>query len=281
MMQARANVMISAKKIIPLLIFALAAFVVGAEENSLDRTLLQGTVRIRYERMDRGTTISGHGTAFGVELSQYGLTGRRFLLSAAHNVLDEKKHPYNNLKVELRDGNRVYWTACRPVAWDEYLDLCLLECGEDLRQLLRLDENDSAVGCRIALAGSPRDTPVAIFNGIVTQRFERGTARSEARVTFDHGDSGGPVVSRLTGKVAGVAVAGLPKDGDLDHNIGLFVPVAAVCTFLENNRRGEAKAAAIMPPANQLASVADELQAAPAPTESMPAQSALFLDSRQ
>ena len=34
----------------------------------------------------------------------------------------------------------------------------------------------------------------------------------------------------------GVAVAGVPKDGDLDHDVGLFVPVVGIRSLLEAHR---------------------------------------------
>ena len=53
-----------------------------------------------------------------------------------------------------------------------------------------------------------------------------------AEVKFDHGCSGGPVFSARTGKVIGVAVAGIPLDHDMDYNKGLFVPVSAIESFI-------------------------------------------------
>lgn len=35
------------------------------------------------------------------------------------------------------------------------------------------------------------------------------------------------------GEVAGMAVAGTPKNGDLDHETCLFVPVTVIQAFLE------------------------------------------------
>ena len=208
------------------------ATLLGAQEDQ-NQVLLQGTVRIRYERNDKGEVITGHGTAFGVDLSKWGWTGHRYLLTAAHNVLsDDEKQPYANLKIELHDGKAARWAACQAVAWDEDLDVCLIKCGEDLSQVLELDDKDAKVGEQVVMAGSPLGMPVAIFKGVVVRRFERGTARFAAKIPFNHGDSGGPMASPLS-KVVGMAVAGIPKDGDLDHEVGLFLPVAAIVSFLE------------------------------------------------
>ncbi|MGD0092959.1 MAG: trypsin-like peptidase domain-containing protein [Planctomycetota bacterium] len=202
----------------------------------LRQALLQSTVRIQYEHESSGRTYTGHGTAFGVDLSQYGYpASHRYLLTAAHNVLDDNKVPYPKLRVELRKGDSPYWSKCRVLAWDEYIDLCIVESGGDLPHLLTLAGSDPKLGSRLVLAGSPRGVPVELHTGTLDRKFERGTVRSSASVLFDHGDSGGPMVDAVSGLVVGVAVAGVPKDGDMDHNVGLFVPVVGVASFMEAN----------------------------------------------
>ncbi len=200
----------------------------------LRQVLLESTVRIQYERESDGRIITGHGTAFGVDLSQYGYPAScRYLLTAAHNVLDDNKSPYTTLKIELKKDGRAYWSPCRAVVWDEPLDLSVIESGEDLPSQLKLAASDLKVGSKLVLAGSPLGAPVGLFSGILDLKFERGTVRSSASVPFDHGNSGGPMVDPFSGRVVGVAVAGVPKGNDLDHNVGLFVPVVGVVSFME------------------------------------------------
>jgi hypothetical protein len=200
--------------------------------------LLKSTVRIRCELEQGGRTITEHGTAFGMDLSQYGFSSRRCLLTAAHNVLDDSKKPYGTLKIEIADATRTYWSHCRVVAWDTDLDLCIVEADDDMPALLRLADSDVPIGGRLILAGSPRGVPVELFAGTLEQKFERGMVCSRARVPFDHGDSGGPMIDATNGRVVGVAVAGIPKGGDLAHDIGLFVPTVGIETFLDAHRRG-------------------------------------------
>jgi len=204
------------------------------------------TVRIRYERMQDGCVITGHGTAFGVDLARYGYQGKRYLLTAAHNVLDDRHKPFSTLKIEIRypDG-REMWTPVRALVWDEQLDLCIIESTADLPSLTQLSDTDLNVGSSVLLVGSPRGVPIAQFQGSVTTRFYNATVRTATRIPFDHGDSGGPFFCARTRKVVGVAVAGVPKDGDLDHNIGLFVPMAGVASFLEQNARVKVEPMAI------------------------------------
>lgn len=211
---------------------------ISAAEPDPDKALLQSTVRICYERRENEIMVSGHGTAFGVDLSQFGFVGKRYLLSACHNVLDERDRVHAILKIEINDGERKHWARCNVAAYDKNLDICLLESSEDLPQILQLGNAEALPGSQIILAGSPRGIPVSIFSGSVINCFDHGTVKTSARIAFDHGDSGAPVICPATHKVAGVAVAGVPKDGDLDHEIGLFVPLAGIASFLQSNQRG-------------------------------------------
>ncbi|MBI3829319.1 MAG: LysM peptidoglycan-binding domain-containing protein [Planctomycetes bacterium] len=173
-----------------------------------------------------------------MNLSPYGYQGSHYLLSAAHNVLDDNGAPFSTVKIELESADRTVWSKCRVLAFDKELDLCLLESNDPVPVLAELADEDSEVGAETILAGSPRGIPVKLFDGKLTKRFDSGSIRTSVRIPFDHGDSGGPFVASDSGKVIGVAVAGVPKDGDLDHEIGLFVPVAAVRSFLERQRKG-------------------------------------------
>src|SRR5947209_4103414 len=66
-------------------------------------SMLRCAFRIEAERYERGDLITGHGTAFAADLSQYGFDGPRYLLSAGHNVRDPKGYIYPTIKIELRD----------------------------------------------------------------------------------------------------------------------------------------------------------------------------------
>ena len=210
---------------------------VRAADAEFAQRLMKCTARVRYEVRRNDCLVTGHGTAFGVDLKAYGYSGNRYLLSACHNVLDQNDRPYPTLKIEIYDGSEKHWTTCTVAAVDKNLDLCLIEASEDLPAVLELDSTEVVPGTPIVMPGSPRGVPVAIYSGSVLERFERGSIRSSAKIIFDHGDSGAAMVNANTGKLAGVAVAGVPKDGDLDHTIGLFVPLAGVTSFLQSHQR--------------------------------------------
>jgi hypothetical protein len=212
----------------------------------------------------------GHGTAFAADLARYGYAGPRYLLTAAHNVLDDDGKPHGTLKIEVQDGSERRWLACTVAACDAELDLCVVEAAQDLPRVLLLADMDVPAGSAIMMAGSPRGVPVALFDGTLTRKFERGSARSRAQIRFDHGDSGGPIACPKSGAVIGVAVAGVPKGGDLDRGIGLYVPIVAVQSFLESHRKG---ATASVPELTRAASVVNAAEP-PAAFEQHDARSA-------
>jgi hypothetical protein len=195
--------------------------------------LLSSATRIRYERKEGKAMVVGHGTAFGIDLGAYGKPGRRYLLSAAHNVLDKSGNPYPTLKIEIpRQNGQISTSRCKMISADTGLDVCLLECEEDLPVVVTLAESDERIKAPVILAGSPRGIPVQLYDGMLVRRYYEGTVHSLAELEFDHGCSGGPVFSTRTGKVIGIAVAGIPLRDDMDHTKGLFVPVSAIESFI-------------------------------------------------
>jgi hypothetical protein len=214
------------------LIFILSVVLsVVCSASELDK-VLSSTMRIRYERQEGDALITGHGTAFGVDLSQYKLIGKRYLLSAAHTILDDKQQPYKNVKVEVAGE----WINCKVLSFDKELDLCLFKTEHELDSILKLDDDDLVPNDELIMAGSRRDAPVALFRGVLKKRFFNGRAVFYAEIAFDYGDSGAPIINIKTSKVVGVAIAGLPKSpksSEMEEDRGLYVPLVALRDFLE------------------------------------------------
>jgi LysM repeat protein len=228
-------------KVLPVL--CVLGWVCACSLLASDDKLPNSAVRIQYERLDRGDMVTGHGTAFGVNLSSYGFNGNRYMLSVSHNVLDRSGQPFSTLKVEINDGKRTFWTPCKVVAADPKVDICLLEAQDDIQELAELASKDIGPGESVMLEGSPRGIPITNYPGTIIERFHDGTISSLASIEFDHGDSGGPLFSAKSKKVVGIAVAGVPKNGDLDHTVGLFIPIVGIENFLEPHRRNFARIA--------------------------------------
>lgn len=190
-------------------------------------------VRLKYERpINTGDIITGHGTAFAVDMKKWNLDSKH-LLTAAHNVLDDDtKLPYKTIKLEINKN----WVSCIVIYYEKDIDLCILKIdGNVIINQLKMADKDVNIKDNIILGGSKRGTGIAFYNGIVTNRFEGGTAKTLMRVKFDHGDSGGPVLNKNL-EVCGIAVSGIPKDNDLDNEQGLYIPIDVIKCFLDKKQ---------------------------------------------
>lgn len=178
-------------------------------------------MRLQYTRPHKGEIATGHGTAFAV--------AENLLFTAAHNILSEEHKPFNTVRIEISGS----WVPAKVLCWDRELDVALLSVAAKLQPLqLGFDPDE---GDRVEFVGSMRGIPIASYRGVIERRWHGATARTLARVKFDHGMSGCPVIGR--DGVVGVAVCGLPKDGDLDHELGLFIPVSIIRWFIQQNRK--------------------------------------------
>lgn len=192
------------------------------------KEVLDSTIRFKYERTENKALITGHGTAFGVDLSNWGLKGKHYLLSATHNILDNQGKVYEDSWVEVDKD----WLRCTVVKYDKDLDICILKVKVELSSVLQLDEDDISPKEKLVIAGSATGNPVKLFYGTLLKKFRKGSIQSCAKIEFNHGDSGSPVVNAKTSKVIGIMTAGIPKKGDLNPEYGLYVPVTAIRDFL-------------------------------------------------
>lgn len=87
---------------------ATEIFPTAPETLTLER-LRSTTLRLRRRRREGEYVYTEHGSAFGVDLSGFGISAPRYLLTAAHCVLaaDGKPHASGELLVELVPPRRV------------------------------------------------------------------------------------------------------------------------------------------------------------------------------
>ena len=212
----------------------------------------QSAVRIKTERCEGNYIVTGHGTAFGIDLAQYGYNEPRYLLSACHNVRDTEGRIYSDIKIEVRDGKSAHWYPCKVVAFDLKLDICLVESAVELPSLASLASEIPPVGSPVTLIGSPRGIPIAPYHGYLMDHGMCEHDLWQANLPFDHGDSGGPFFSSESEQVIGVAVAGIPKKGGpkgaVNPNIGLFTAFPDVQHFLASRLPSRRNVATQAPP---------------------------------
>jgi len=213
---------------IALLCLALVpCFVQSSDETD---KLVQSSFRINTIH-DRGPFyLACKGTAFGIDLSDYGFKGKKFVLTAAHNVAI-KIGVVPKTTIEIKENE---WVKCSIMKIDEDLDLAIMEVEKEI-PVLKLAKEDVKVGKEITMASSPNGEAIKLFNGKVVKRWEGGTIFTKAEIELEHGDSGSAVICS-NGKVVGVIVAGLKKGDKIDNSIGLFIPISVILTFLEEKR---------------------------------------------
>lgn len=211
----------------------------------VSKEILESTVRIKVESDVGSHLVAGHGSAFGVDLSGYGVYAPRYMLTAAHMVLAEDGHGFINgrVSVELNGTHGKRWVGCRILSVTKVYDLCLLECDEDVPVLSKLTPGKPGleVGTPLLVVGCPLGVPPQVSTGYLRDKTPQVSERShrvwEATAAFNHGNSGGPVFSANGGCVVGVAIAGVRggRGGpqDMDPSIALFTPYYCVKHFLD------------------------------------------------
>ena len=189
---------------------------------------MSSTFKLEYVREEAGAIITGHGTAFACDLRHWGIADG--VLTAAHNV-GEKGSSYPNLTLEINGKKK----GCKVLAANPELDLAVLSCDTGIKPL-KLSDEELSIGDPVVMTGLLKSNPVMLeYWGSIEGLFYQGFARHKIAVVFDHGASGGPITK--SGKVVGIAVCGIPKDGDLDRSCGLFVPTVAIKAFLGSAKR--------------------------------------------
>lgn len=180
-------------------------------------------IRLRYERTDSvHGEVQGAGTCFGVDLSEFGVPGDRWVMTAAHNVVtDGQKH--RKIEIEI-DGE---WVPCEIVIYDKDTDLCILRSAKSPSKILKFAKYDVAWGAPVKMSASINGGAVKTYEGKLVRHFWQGRALSLADIQFGHGASGAPVMDEF-GRLVGIALAGVPLDGDLDLSKGLFFPVSSI-----------------------------------------------------
>jgi len=204
--------------------------------------LLKSTVRLRLQRVERDEVVTGWGSAVAIDLNDYGIYKKRYLLSAAHLVLNKngKRLAPGQLAAEVEQQGRKAWINCKVVAVDDKADLCLLECSIDLPLLAKLGSGEEKVGEEVMIVGCPSGVVPQVSRGKLTSKTPNVEGQLwQAAAKFWHGNSGGPVFNPASKTICGIAVAGVKaEDGnDMDPNIALFAPIGPVRRFLNSFAR--------------------------------------------
>lgn len=214
---------------------------------SVPKYMLKTTHRVCASISKRGT--QGHGTAVAVDLSYLGFTGKRFLLTAAHVIEEEKKVWDTTIEVDGKNGEKT-WIDAKVVAYDERVDVAILMVNEDLPDIAALAQEDVLeIGDALFAVGSPQGTAISANMGYLASKsnIEEAQRWFQASMAITHGNSGGPVFDPNREKVVGIIVALQPNEdrkiANEAPNVAWFAGLPDILNFLTANKDKIAKAA--------------------------------------
>ena len=205
---------------------------VNAEQRSIAQPMAS-TFRIRTQESRGNSIITGHGTGFAINLSEFGYSKHRYVMTACHVIREKNGKLAPNLQLEMRLRTGVRWARCRVVASDVKMDVAVLECETDLPVCARFADQDAQARTRLVMIGSPAGVPLRAVKGYVTQ-----CKRAEPSVAFvgyiQEGCSGGPVFEANSQRVMGLCIAGIGNghSSQMDPHTCLYVSASNMKRFL-------------------------------------------------
>ncbi|MEI6236047.1 MAG: serine protease [Planctomycetota bacterium] len=191
------------------------------------------TFRIRSQEARGNAIVTGHGTAFAIDLSEFGYGRKRYLMTACHVVKEKNGQLAPNLRIEMRTPRGVRWARVRVLSSDVKMDVALLECETDLPHVAKFCQRDVSERNPLVMIGSPAGVPLRALKGFVRQR--KNVEPSVATVEYiQEGCSGGPIFDANSQTVAGLCIAGIGvgKSAKMDPHTCLYVSVANMKRFL-------------------------------------------------
>jgi len=222
-----------------------------------------GTYRLRTATKVTSSSILGDihrtqdavGSSWGIDLSEYGLPEKRYLMTAAHCIMahDPKSSGRiaDTIEIQIRmerpdeKGKMLpfkKWIKCKALIVDVDVDQALLMAEEEIPVIFKLGDRCD-VGSPVIAVGCPiGTTPAAKMGTLVSVDPEVCTPVKcqiwQADVPFYFGNSGGPLFDAESEVVIGSLVAGLgAKEGQLVPNLALVIPCIEIRKMLDYNLR--------------------------------------------
>jgi S1-C subfamily serine protease len=194
--------------------------------------MIEGTYRVRCKASKTSygivhSTKESAGSAFGVSLAKWGIHEKKYLITAAHVVLQDEK-PAEIIEIQIRTDSVKKWVSCKPLIIDKDRDVALLEAFEEIPVAFEMGD-EIEIGSSVILSGCPVGiTPSANIGFLVSKDPEiRASAKGriwQVDAPFFSGYSGGPVFSTETGKVVAIGVAGIGTQSGAIQNVAFCVP---------------------------------------------------------
>ncbi len=165
-------------------------------------------------------------------------TGAGFVVDAVRGWIVTNAHVASRsparIRVRSREGG---WTPARRVYVDPYLDVAVIAAVDravlNVATQASLDcDGTPAIGHPVGAFGHPWGLDFTGTRGIVAgagEHYEAGALLTDAAI--NDGNSGGPLISLVTGKVVGVNTSALEEKGV--QNLNFAVKARYVCRILD------------------------------------------------
>ena len=189
----------------------------------------------------QSTTEDAVGTAWGINLKEYGLNEKRYLITAAHCISRTKDKSADIVEIQIRTSKVKKWIKCKILIIDKDRDSALLEAEEDIPVVFKLgDDSEVEVGKPVIVVGCPIGTTPAAALGYLTSKDPEvpipiRCSLWQASVPFYFGNSGGPIIDAVTQDVIGILVAGVGTKDGLVPNLAIIIPCFEVRKMLDDN----------------------------------------------
>jgi len=210
---------------------------------SLPKYLLNSThlVRVTIESKEHGIG-QGYGSAFALDLSEFGIAEHKYLMTAAH-VVQSFETPGHEMallvEIKIEEGGKERWIIARVIECDMKADLCLLRVEEEIDGVVPLAaKEDEEVGDALVAVGCPAGAAVSATFGFLISKHQVVHEKIneddwESSTAIFSGNSGGPMFDPNSHSVVGVVIQGITVPGvGMASNIALFVRLDVIRAFL-------------------------------------------------
>lgn len=206
---------------------------------SLPPYLLSSTHRVRATTTTNKKYSVSYGSAFVVDLAEFGVAEHKYLMTAAHVVQNVETREMSTLiEIEVTSPKHS-WMIAHVIESDLKRDLCLLRVGEDMEWAVGLAAADSVqVGDALVAVGCPGGSAVSPSFGYLVAKYQDVMDSTDpnnwqSSTAIFNGNSGGPVFDPNAGKVVGVIVQDILETGrGVAPNASMFVSPVVVRDFL-------------------------------------------------
>lgn len=229
----------------PLAVVLLLASVLASagerDYSPLPSFLYENTYKMENSFRRGGDAVIGQSTCFAVDLSAYGYSGKRVVISAGHAVrIKPESELKQDIVVRIRTKDGFEWVKAKVLAFDASKDIGLLELDSEVDSVAKLTKKDNLRrGDRLFAVGAPGGTAITPTEGYLDSK-EREIAETnegwwQASFPISPGNSGGPVWDPNRKEIVGILTGGQTSLYGISPNVAYFVSFPSLDQFLRSD----------------------------------------------